>query len=226
MNTPLRHGEPHPIYLLTKENEELKEQINRLKGQGQKGFTQDMHSYRLYADGRVVHEDDWAEEDNSLPYYDDYGQYDIPAKILEHISEESDLYYKKVLEELDLTDEQKIWHGLLFIDGKFMGKVPPLTRPHSIGEAHRIILQQKGTISTLKAKLEHLVALQSVSDEDVLELDADNKRLREERLAFAKHATSLEAEYQELEAKLAECEAAFQEGIRYEQYKAMENDDG
>lgn len=38
------------------------------------------------------------------------------------------------------------------------------------------------------------------ANKKVAELEADNERLREERLAFAKHATSLEAEYQELES--------------------------
>ena len=31
--------------------------------------------YRVYGDGRAVFEDDFDEEDNSLPYYDDYGTY-------------------------------------------------------------------------------------------------------------------------------------------------------
>lgn len=34
--------------------------------------------YRLYADGTVVHEDDFREYDNSIPFYDDYGEYDVP----------------------------------------------------------------------------------------------------------------------------------------------------
>ncbi len=51
-----------------------------------KNFGQEFVSYRLYADGRVVHEDDWDEEDNSLPYYDDYGQYDIPVEIVDDIA--------------------------------------------------------------------------------------------------------------------------------------------
>lgn len=53
-----------------------------------KNFGQKFESFRLYACGKVVHEDDWDEEDNSLPYYDDYGQYDIPVEIISHIAGE------------------------------------------------------------------------------------------------------------------------------------------
>lgn len=44
-------------------------------------------TYRVYADGDVVHEDDFAERDNSQPYYDDYGVYEIPAELFEYIYE-------------------------------------------------------------------------------------------------------------------------------------------
>lgn len=37
-----------------------------------------MTLYRLYADDRVVHEDDFEEEDNSQPYYDDYSVHGVP----------------------------------------------------------------------------------------------------------------------------------------------------
>ncbi|RKZ78819.1 MAG: hypothetical protein DRQ35_05335 [Gammaproteobacteria bacterium] len=46
----------------------------------------DYTSFRLYADGNVVHEDDFEECDNSQPYYDDYGTYDVPNAIIDHIT--------------------------------------------------------------------------------------------------------------------------------------------
>jgi len=33
--------------------------------------------YRVYADGEVVHEDDFNEKDSELPYYDDYREYEV-----------------------------------------------------------------------------------------------------------------------------------------------------
>lgn len=42
-------------------------------------------SFRIYADGNVVHEDEFEECDNSLPYYDDYATHDIPNEILDFI---------------------------------------------------------------------------------------------------------------------------------------------
>jgi hypothetical protein len=41
--------------------------------------------FRIYADGSVVEEDEFSERDNSLPYYDDYKEYDIPEEIVDHI---------------------------------------------------------------------------------------------------------------------------------------------
>lgn len=32
--------------------------------------------FRIYADGNVVHEDEFPEYDNSFPYYDDYAEYE------------------------------------------------------------------------------------------------------------------------------------------------------
>ena len=43
--------------------------------------------FRLYADGTVIDEDSFAEYDNSIPYYDDYKEVDIPIEILDHIVE-------------------------------------------------------------------------------------------------------------------------------------------
>lgn len=43
-----------------------------------------MH-YRIYADGTVVHEDDYSEHDNAQPYYDDYGEYAVPVPIINSI---------------------------------------------------------------------------------------------------------------------------------------------
>ena len=41
--------------------------------------------YRVYADGQVVHEDDFNEKDNSTPYYDDYQELDLPDELVEFI---------------------------------------------------------------------------------------------------------------------------------------------
>ena len=41
--------------------------------------------YRVYADGNVLHQDDFEEQDNSLPYYDDYEQHCIPVVLDEYI---------------------------------------------------------------------------------------------------------------------------------------------
>jgi hypothetical protein len=45
----------------------------------------DFVSYRVYADGTVVHEDEFDEWDNGSPYYDDYGEYRIPVALEEHL---------------------------------------------------------------------------------------------------------------------------------------------
>lgn len=44
--------------------------------------------FRIYADGTVVHEDDFDEVDNSQPYYDDYSEHVVPDEIIERIQEE------------------------------------------------------------------------------------------------------------------------------------------
>lgn len=41
--------------------------------------------YRVYADGTVVHQDDFSERDNALPFHDDYGEYSIPDELVEYI---------------------------------------------------------------------------------------------------------------------------------------------
>jgi hypothetical protein len=46
-----------------------------------------MVTYRVYADGTVVHEDEFGEWDNAQPYYDDYGQYDIPIELEQYIAD-------------------------------------------------------------------------------------------------------------------------------------------
>ena len=46
----------------------------------------DYTSFRIYADGNVVHQDDFAEYDNSQPYYDDYATHDIPDEILDFVT--------------------------------------------------------------------------------------------------------------------------------------------
>ncbi len=47
-------------------------------------------NYRIYADGDIVHEDDFEERDNDAPYYDDYTTYFIPDDILEYIRVEDE----------------------------------------------------------------------------------------------------------------------------------------
>jgi len=43
-------------------------------------------SYRIYADGSVVHEDDFDKYYNAQPYYDNYTSYNIPEELVAHIS--------------------------------------------------------------------------------------------------------------------------------------------
>ena len=50
--------------------------------------------FRIYASGEVVQEDDFAEHDNSLPYYDDYSEHDIPQALLEHLELSNTLDYE------------------------------------------------------------------------------------------------------------------------------------
>lgn len=44
-----------------------------------------MVTYRVYAEGTVVHMDDFEEYDNAQPYYDDYAVYTIPVELEEHL---------------------------------------------------------------------------------------------------------------------------------------------
>jgi len=45
-------------------------------------------AYRIYADGRITHEDDFNEDDNSLPpYYDDYETVEVPEDLIDFIVE-------------------------------------------------------------------------------------------------------------------------------------------
>mgnify|MGYP003966927027 FL=1 len=43
--------------------------------------------YRLYADGAVVHQDDFADHDHAIPFYDDYQTVTIPDAIRSFIEE-------------------------------------------------------------------------------------------------------------------------------------------
>ena len=45
--------------------------------------------YRVYADGWVVHEDDFEEYDNSQPYYDDYKTVEVPDFIAESYNQDN-----------------------------------------------------------------------------------------------------------------------------------------
>jgi hypothetical protein len=43
-------------------------------------------TYRVYADGEVVHQDEFEAFDNAFPDYDDYGTYSIPVVLEDHLS--------------------------------------------------------------------------------------------------------------------------------------------
>lgn len=45
--------------------------------------------YRIYADGSILHEDEFKEKDDSLPYYDDYEQHCIPVALDDYIRSEA-----------------------------------------------------------------------------------------------------------------------------------------
>jgi hypothetical protein len=44
-------------------------------------------SYRVYANGWVVSEDEFDDYDNAQPYYDDYVEVHIPNELLEYLQE-------------------------------------------------------------------------------------------------------------------------------------------
>ena len=46
-----------------------------------------MTKYRVYADGSVVHEDDFDEMDNAVQCYDDYQTYSLPDELVDFIVE-------------------------------------------------------------------------------------------------------------------------------------------
>ncbi|MCI5158720.1 MAG: hypothetical protein D3906_09845 [Candidatus Electrothrix sp. AUS1_2] len=51
--------------------------------------------YRIYADGTVVHEDDFEEYDgfdDSQPFGDDYRTVSVPDEVIEHIADSCSLY--------------------------------------------------------------------------------------------------------------------------------------
>jgi hypothetical protein len=44
-----------------------------------------MTLYRIYADGTIVHQDDFHEWDHSQPYYDDFTCYSIADALEKHL---------------------------------------------------------------------------------------------------------------------------------------------
>lgn len=48
--------------------------------------------YRIYADGNILHQDDFAEADGSLPYYDDYKTIEIPDELIDFIVDSNKIY--------------------------------------------------------------------------------------------------------------------------------------
>jgi hypothetical protein len=55
--------------------------------QPDKDLTVQETQYRIYADGTVVHEDDFEEYDHMQPYSDDYRTVSVPDEVIEYISE-------------------------------------------------------------------------------------------------------------------------------------------
>lgn len=49
-----------------------------------------MIKFRVYANGSLVFEDDFAEHDNTQPYYDDYWEGSVSRSALDQYGEESE----------------------------------------------------------------------------------------------------------------------------------------
>ena len=43
--------------------------------------------YRVYPDGTVLHEDDFAEHDANNPAHDDFSEYDLPEALEDYLQE-------------------------------------------------------------------------------------------------------------------------------------------
>ena len=63
-------------------------------------------TYRVYAGAdSVVHEDDFDEYDNALPYYDDYSTHELPDALVDHLADHNaDLQKRNDELELALKD--------------------------------------------------------------------------------------------------------------------------
>lgn len=72
-------------------------------------FERRSDKYRLYADGTIVHEDDFGLYNNSLPYYDDYGEYRVPHDTVHMLKlHERGLIPAEIVQYvLDETDDPK-----------------------------------------------------------------------------------------------------------------------
>jgi len=46
-----------------------------------------MTEYRIYANGTVVHQDDFREYDSDEPYYEDYYTTKVPDELVNHLQE-------------------------------------------------------------------------------------------------------------------------------------------
>jgi len=62
--------------------------------------------YRIYADGTIINEDDFAEWDNSSPYQDDYAEYNVNDEIEAFILEEAKEEYKKLEKKFDILESK------------------------------------------------------------------------------------------------------------------------
>jgi len=70
--------------------------------------------FRLWADGHVTHQDDFAEEDGQMetvgPYYDEYKLVDVPDEIIFYIEDHMRemVFISKITEEFH---QNKLRHG-------------------------------------------------------------------------------------------------------------------
>lgn len=56
--------------------------------------------YRIYADGEIVHEDEFSAQDGMIPYREDYGVVVIPDELEAHIISEENTKLKAALSDM------------------------------------------------------------------------------------------------------------------------------
>jgi len=80
----------------------------------------DSVKYRIYADGTVLHEDDFDEVDHSSPYHDDYLEYTIPVVLRDNISNvslQNNVTAENLVADLDFVLEEP-YHEAALINGE------------------------------------------------------------------------------------------------------------